>query len=136
MKLPSYRRIVKSDYSVEDQVLVDQLSVSINQGFDILYTAMNKRISLRDNVQTNIKDIQIKVDVKGTPTPAVKFTIDTTLNIEGLQVIKATNTKNPTVYPTGGIFISYAQVDDVIAINNITGLVAGEIYLIRIVVYS
>jgi len=43
----------------------------------------------------------------------------------GLSVLNAINTKNPTVLPTSGVFISYTQENKTIIVNNIKGLPAG-----------
>ena len=47
MKLPNFRRIIASDYDQKYKDLVETLAVSINQGMDSVYDALNKKITLK-----------------------------------------------------------------------------------------
>lgn len=137
MLLPSFRRLNKQDYQTEYQKLVDQLASSLNIAIDSLNGAVNKNISLTDNIAGTLKDINVTVDANGLPTSATQFSL-TVANqkIIGTQVIYAQNTANSAIYPTGGIFISFTQTTTGILINNITGLPSGQPFLIRVMAYA
>lgn len=136
MKLQSFRRLFKQDFEEQYQKLVDQLSGSLNYGIETLYEALNKNVSLKDNVRCTVKDISVKVDANGNPSESTTFTLDIQGQVIGTQVIYAINTTNSSIYPSGGIFVSYAQTTTGILINNITGLPANQTFTLRIVAYG
>lgn len=136
MILQGFRRLFKQDYPQESQKLVDQLSNSLNIGIETLYTCLNKNASLKDNIKCTVKDVPVIVNASGNPTTATSFSLDISGQIIGTQVIYAINTSNSAIYPTGGIFLSFAQNTNGILITNITGLPANQPFTIRIVAYG
>ena len=136
MKLPSFRRLIRTDFKQEFQALVDQLSVSINIGIENLYDALNRKLTLRDNIACTVKEIDVKVDASGTPTATTLFKMDISNRLEGITVLNALNIDDSTGYPTGGIFISWTQTQNGILINNITGLVANQTYRLKLVAFG
>jgi hypothetical protein len=135
MKLPSFIRLSYSDFPSQFQTLVDQLSYTINNGFDGLYQALSNGLTLRDNLAATIKDVTISVDATGKPQSTAAFTVANTTTIEGTQVIRAINGSNNNLYPTGGIFISYTQTGNKISIDNVAGLPASTSFTLRVVAY-
>jgi hypothetical protein len=115
---------------------VDQLAVSLNIGIESLYNALNKNVSLKDNMLCTVKDLTITVDATGKPTTSTQFALDISGQIIGTQVIYAINTTNSASYPTGGIFISFTQTTTGVLINNITGLPANQAFTVRVVAYG
>lgn len=134
-KLPSFKRIFYTDFPKDYQSLVEQLSYTINQGFDALFNALNNNLTLNDNLAVTVKDITVSVNATGTPTSSTGFTVSNSNTIAGVQVIKATNNTNPTIYPTSGVFITYTQSGNLITINNIAGLPANNQFTLRVVAY-
>jgi len=135
-KLSNYRRIVTNDYKDEDRDLVDRMALSINNGFDAVYFALNGRLSLKDNMLATVKDVEVIVDSTGNPTITTSFKLSTDYQVLGCQVILAQNLTNSSTYPTGQPFISFTQNGLNVFINNITNLQAGNRYLVRIVAYG
>ena len=133
MKLPSFRKIIEQDYPSEYQELVKQLAVSINHGIEVLYDLLNGKLSIKDNLATTIKEIDIEVDAKGKPKSTSIIKKSTSDRIEGLWVLNATNLTNSNVYPTGGVFVSYTETSESITINNVAGIPANNIFRIKIV---
>lgn len=115
---------------------MDQLAVSLNIGIESLYNALNKNLSIKDNIKCTVKDLTLTVDATGKPTSPTQFALDISGQIIGTQVIYAINTQNPAIYPTGGIFISFTQTSSGVLINNITGLPANQPFTIRVVAYG
>lgn len=136
MKLPLYRRIFKSDYSEDDQTLVEKMSVSINNGFDTLFELSNKKISLKDNVDCTVKTLTLAVDANGIPTTPTAFSLDTTSRIGGISVYRVDNLTNTQIYPTGAPFVSFSQTDRGVTINHITGLQPNYQWQISVVAYG
>jgi len=137
MRLPSFKRLVSTDFKKDFKDLIDQLALSLNNGIDLLYTALANNLTLRDNFKATIKDILVTVDSKGNPTSGASFKLTTnTAKVEGILVLSALNQVNSAVYPTSGVFISGGQSGNTFIINNITGLQAGESYSLRVVAFA
>lgn len=135
MKLPSFKRVFYTDYQKDFQQVIEQLSYTINQGFENLYNALNNNLTLADNLAVTVRDVTLTAGADGTPTSTASFTISNSNTISGLQVIRVTTSNGSTVYPTAGIFISYTQSANSITVNHITGLPAGTQFVVRVVAY-
>ena len=136
MKLKSYRRLNTQDYQDEDKKLVEQISSPINNAFNELYFTLNGRVSLRDNLFCTVKDVDITVDSNGTPRITTSFTLDKeSSQVIGVNVLAAFNQTNSAIYPTSAPWISWAQNGNSVIVNNITGLQAGQRYLVRVIAY-
>lgn len=136
MKLPSFKRLFTQDYPKENQKLIDTLSVSLNNGIEVLYNALNGEITLRDNIKGTVKDIVVVVNSSGTPLQTAAFTLNSTSKIDAVVVGIALNQTNTTVYPTSQPFISGSQAGTIFTINNISGLQPNQQYLLRVTVYQ
>lgn len=136
MKLPSFRRILKTDYAEEYRGLIETLSFSINNGIEVIYQAFNKAISLRENIACTVKDIDVIVDSTGAPKTKLTFSLDTSNRILGVIVLNALNTKTPTILPTSGVFVSFTQENRTIIVNSIKGLPADQPFTLTIVAFD
>lgn len=136
MKLQSFKKLVKTDYAEEFQAFVETLSGSINSGIENLYTALNKRLTLRDNLACTVKDIEVEVNSSGIPKQTLNITTDLDTRVEGIQVIYVLNKTSTTVYVTGTPFISYEITQTGIKVNHIAGLHANNKYLLRLVIWQ
>lgn len=136
--MPTFKRLTKQDYKESDRDLVDRLSVSLNIGIETLYQLANKRISLADNIQAVTKSFEIKVNAAGIPVSGVtNISVGTTLtSVVGVTVLRAQNSDNSTIYPTGSPFISFTQNGNSIDINHIAGLPANNTFLLTIVIWG
>ena len=135
-KLPGYRRIFTQDYDKQYQALIDKLSVSVNQGFDSLYQALNNGLTLEDNSTSTIVTISVTTDANGNVTSGAQFNLSSTTKIIGTQVISAINNTNSKVYVTSQPFITFTQNGGTVTINNITGLPAGNNFSLTIITYT
>jgi hypothetical protein len=138
MKLPSYRRIFKTDYSEDYQPLVEELAVSINYGFDTLYDALNKKLTFDENIQSTISEITVTVDNNGAPlkkNTQFKLT-ENQKAVQGLIVIDAYETKNTDNPPNSGVFVSFVKNENYILLKNIKGLTPGVSYTLKILAIS
>jgi len=137
MKLPNFKRIYKTDYPAEMQDNIERLAQSINDGFDKLYDAVNKKLSIRDNIQCTVKEVDLTVkDTSGNLLTPVSFTLETNGRAEGITVIKVDNLTNPAGYPDKGIFVSFSQTGSILTITNITGLLANNLYKVKMIIYG
>ena len=134
--LPTLRKLFKGDYKEEFQELIETMIPTVNNGVEVLYDALNGKISIRDNIQCVVKDINLSVNSSGIPVSLTTFTLNSIARIDGCEVIKVENLTNSSTYPTGAPFITYNQTDNRITINHITGLIAGNNYRIRVIAYG
>jgi hypothetical protein len=136
MKLPSFKRLNKSDYQEDFKNLVDTLGNSLNTGIDSLYQLANKNVSIVDNIACSVRDVVVTVNSSGVPISNTYIGLDNIKPVLGTQVIRATNQTSTTVYPTGAIFISFTQTNTGLLINHITGLPANNKFLLKIIAYN
>jgi len=135
MKLPSFKRLFSSDFPEEFKSLVEQFGSSLNYGIEVLYQALNKEITLRDNIKCTVRDITVTVNASGIPTTPISFKLDTMGKVEGVIVISAQNLVNSTTYPISGILITGQQVNSLFQVSHITGLQANQPYTLRAVAF-
>lgn len=135
MRLPNFKRLFTNDFEEQFKSLINQLSVSINIGFENLYQALNNNISLKDNVACTVKTLTVNLVSGGTPKTPTSFQLDKAGTVLGLTVLRAVNLTNSSVYPTSGVFISWTQTNNGVLINNITGLQTNQNYQLTIVAY-
>ena len=137
MKLPSYRRIFKTDYAEEYQALVDKLAVSVNYGFDTLYDALNQKLTFQDNFLSTIAEFNVAVDNKGKPTQVTQFKLTTSqTSIQGLLVLSCVGANNPNDLTISGVFVSFTKSENLVNINNIKGLIPGTLYTLKVLALS
>lgn len=119
---------VPEDQRETAKILLDIFNFHMEQVINV----MNGNIDY-DNMVDNILQIQVSVDSNGTPLSGSRFTaID---GIGGTNVIRAVNLTVPSGYPTTTPFISYERIGEgVYKINDITGLLPNNNYLLTIIV--
>ena len=140
MKLPSFRRIITTDYPQQFQSMIETLATFVNPNTENVYTALNNDLTFMDNFDATQKSITVTVDATGTPTSPAIIPLTVTNNnipkVTGTLVLRAQNQTNPTTYPTGGVFISFTQSGSTLTITNITGLPAGNAFLLNVVAFN
>lgn len=132
MKVDIIKTIDKKNYPEEYQELIDKLSAVLNNNFINISNAFNNNLTFKDNTRGDLKDIQLKIDAQGFPTTGNQFQIKPNLQISGMKVIRALCLDNMNVYPLGHPFISYSQNNNLVTINNVTGLQPNTLYELRI----
>lgn len=132
MKLPNFKRIIKSDYPKDYQDLVDRLAGSINIGFESLYDLANGKIG-PDNLAVVTRDVVLSVDASGVPINPTSVALNSTVRtVTGIRVILAQNQTNSNLYPISAPFISFFQNGTNVEIQHVSGLQPNNQYLLRI----
>lgn len=116
--------------------MVERLSYSINIFADNINAALNKNISLQDNIQCTVKSFNIEVDSVGKPKNPTAFTLTSTGKLTGITVLTAINQTNSNIYPTGTPFISYNLNNTIVSITNVAGLPANNVFTLTVVAYT
>lgn len=137
MKIPSQKKIVKSEFDEESQELVEQLGIIIDYNFERVFNALNKNLSLGDNLSSFVKDLDITVDSNGLPITPVKVKSDLIpARPAGTLILSARNLTNTTTYPSGAPFISFSEFNGLVSIEHVTGLQANNKYKLTVVFFA
>lgn len=137
MKLPNIKRIDKQNFPEQEPDFIDKLGFTLNNDMETLFNVLNRNASLKDNIFCTVKDVQVLADSDGIPQNTASFQLDNSnMRVLGCQVLKAQNVKNSAIYVTAAPFISFSQASNIISINHVTGLQAGQIYTLTIVAYG
>ncbi len=137
MKIPNFKRLTKSDYNKEDQEFIDKLGFIINNSFEVIYEALNRKVDLVNNIACTVRDVTLSVDSEGAPVATASFSLDNPQSkVIGCQVISCVNLDESNVFPTATPFITFTQTNTGILINNVAGLPAGTNFRLKIVAYT
>lgn len=128
-KVSTFKRLSKENFSEENRELIETLGFSINDFASEIINALNKNITIDDNLKMEYKDITVIVDGSGFPTKTTQYTIGLDSRIRGVLVVRAQNLDNIANFVNNAPFISYSQNNNnIITVNHITGLIANEEY--------
>lgn len=122
---PDIKRLVREDFSDENQMIIDKIAFSLNPFMEQVVSALTKNINI-DNLAQEIKTFNVTTNsTTGVPNQEISFTTSLTSSIQGIQCIRADNQTRPDVYVTTAPFVSFTTNGRQITINNITGLAAS-----------
>lgn len=100
-----------------------------------MYSALNNRITFRDNISATIAEFTVTVDASGTPRNNTSFKLlNNQTVVEGLIVVNVSGASDPTTLPTSGLAISYVRNESNINIQNIKGLQPDKSYRVKVIV--
>lgn len=136
-QLQSFKRIIIEDFEAEDRNLVNKLANSINGFADEVLSALNKNLTVGDNLNINYKSINIMVDSNGRPLTTTTFQTGVSGLSMGLTVIKVVNrTTGSTATPSGTPFITYSENNGIITVVNITHLPPNVLFSVQILILA
>lgn len=120
MKVGSYRRIYKADYSEENQKDIDTLSITINDSFETLYGALNNQLTFSENINCTISTFNVALNKNDAPIAPITIKLSAfQKNVIGIIPIAIT-ASNKTSLPNSGIFIDYTINNNTTSSSNIT----------------
>ncbi len=128
-KLPSFRRLNRNDFELQYQQLIDQLGTSINNGFDVVYGALNGSLSFTDNFNSTLTTISITVNDQGVPKTKAQFKLKDGQNtLRGLIILNVTGADL-----VGAPYLVFQKGDEnIITITKAFGLSSNKTYNITI----
>jgi hypothetical protein len=135
MKIQGFKRIIIEDFDEKDRGLVSKLAFAINVFAEDITAALNKNLTIEDNLNIIKKDITVTVNNQGVPITPVIISTGLRKACAGIQVIKAINQTSPTTYPTSCPFISFTDNGGLVTVSKITGLQADNKYSLRLILY-
>lgn len=129
MKLNAPRRLVLEDYPSKYRDLTEKLLGNLNDFMGEVYQGFNKRLNYNDNFEAFTTEVVVtagqETKVRNTLNASIKGA--TVLRVDPLTLANETLTTAP--------FVQFTNGQTQITINNITGLVQGRSYRLRIVFY-
>lgn len=131
-RIQGFKRIVTEDFSEKDRPIADKIGYSVNIFADDVSHALDKNLTIEDNLNMNKVDLLVLVDSAGKPTSSTQFKTQLNNACAGIQVIKAESVGRTTVYPTGTPFISFTEGNSIITVNNITNLPTGTQFKLKL----
>lgn len=134
MKLSSYRRLYDQDFDPQYKGLIEQMGIIVNTSFEEIYDALSNKLTVSENINATIMEFNVTVDSSGKPKNNTQFKLRSgQTTFEGIFVIGAKGSKDPSIIPSGGIFVSAVKNNNNIIIDNIKGLQADTPYSIKVV---
>lgn len=130
-KIQSFKRLIKEDVEEQYRPLIEKIGFSVNNFADEVVNTINGNLTT-DNLGEKIKDVVVTVNATGSPITATSFKTDLSGVVQGMWVVKAENVTNKATYPTSQPFITWSENNNVITVNNISGLQANNKYKLKV----
>jgi hypothetical protein len=135
MKINTFKRIIKEEFKEDQREMIDKIAYAVNPFAEEVIKALSNNLTVADNLAQKFRDVTVEVDATGAPKQPLLFKTNLTTNCQGIITMKATNLTNPTTYPTGYPFLSFTELNNILTINNITGLPANNKFTLRLLLY-
>jgi hypothetical protein len=133
MKLAGFLRLKKEDVDEQFRPLVDKIGFSINNFAEQVLNALNKKLTITDNLNQELKELTLTMGASGAPTESIQFKNELGINIKGMIVARVENVTNPSSYPATAPFVTWDETNFLVTVKNITGLTSGNKYKIRLI---
>jgi hypothetical protein len=134
VNLSFLKKLIKEDFASKDQDLISKVAAILNPAVDQIGTLMNHGLGISD-LKTQVKDLTLEVDGDGTPTTDISFQSTLTSKCSMMQIGRALNLTDSTIYPEAGFSISFTEKDGQIFIKNVRGLQDGYKWQVRVIAY-
>lgn len=133
MRLPVLKRVLREDLKQAAKEIGPLIDV-LNSFMETVYQAMNRNITLNENIYCRIKELSYK-----TPStyPAgvldVEFMSDLNTKATGVMLMQVYD-KALYLPPPGPVYVPWVENNGNIVVSTITGLEADKIYMVRLLV--
>jgi hypothetical protein len=135
LQIPALKKIIVEDFPKQYQDLISKLAYPFNNAIETIINTVNGELTF-DNFTWQYKSISFTVNADGSLPTSAAFTLSTTgqpLGINIIQVTNNTNTKPLTTAP----FATYSiGSNNLVTFSNITGLLPNTNYSINFIVFS
>jgi len=128
-KLPPIRRLRTDEFPSEYQDLTDKLVYGINQFFEPVYNALNKRLNFIDNFQA--LDVEVSFTAPISPNRTVSFKNDIGLPIRAVTIRRVDNNSNSDRLQAAP-FVEFENGDSQVILVSSVGFTDGITYTIRL----
>lgn len=133
MRLPTIKKILREDLK-DAPAWVQGIIDPFNSVAETLYQALNKNVTLGDNVACFIKEF-VYTTPSTYPSGVEEFRFSSTLKTKaaGVMLMQAVDRSNysPAIGP---VYVPWVEVNGMIVLSTIQGLSASKSYDIRLLV--
>lgn len=127
-KPPDLKRIAKEDFAPQYQDLIDKLAFPLNSFMEQTRNLFTKNLDF-DNLNRELITLRIQTDKDIKFLSSVSFKSTLKNKVRGINVISASVVANSnTSFVTQAPFISFSQNNNIVSIENVTGLAAETTY--------
>lgn len=133
MRPPNIKRLQKEDFKEDDRALIDKLAYPLNSFMEQTVAVLTKGVDFQ-NLNQQLVNLDVIVDAMGIPVGDARFKSGLKSNVAGVVCINLVNLTNPGSYPTGTPFLTSQQNGELITVQHITNLTAGNRYQLRLLV--
>jgi hypothetical protein len=135
-KLPAFKRIQREDFP-EAPKWVDRLIYPINQFFDSVYNALNKRLDFVDNLQGEFRTLSFTTTAAYNGTAAnfdsIEFVHSLKVKPRGLLLCQIQKDGLAEYSPIeGDVYLDWVEVNGLIEIGLVRGLAASTSYTMTV----
>ena len=120
-KAPDLKRIAKEDFESQYHSLIEKLAFPLNSHMEQVRNLFSKGIDF-DNLTRELITLKVQTDLESKPLTKLSFKSTLKNKVRGINVISANITSSNTSYVQQAPFISFSQNNNIISINNISGL--------------
>lgn len=132
MKLPTIKKILREDVKDAPSWIAGIID-PVNSFMENVYTALNKSITLTDNISSFIKEVSYTTPASYPSMANVSFLNTLRTRATGVIIMQAFETATYTPVSIGNL----AWIEDVngIVLYPISGLAASKTYTLRLVIF-
>lgn len=114
-KINQSKRLIKEDFESQYQNLIEKLGYALNPVIEQLVLSYSKNITFQENLNSEVKSVDIEVDGDGFPKVPVQFTSSLANKLQGIVVLRSfyLDNKADTIYTINSI----ADVSGVVTIT-------------------
>lgn len=135
MKLESFKTLKEEDVAEEYRPLIKTIGFSLNSFAQQVLNALNRNLTVDDNLDQETKTFNIEVRSTGIPKTTTNFGLSKLSRVlKGITVVKATNLTDSTTL-SGAPFLTVTQVGKLVEIKHVTGLVADKKYELTVLMF-
>lgn len=120
-KIQTPKKIRVEDFDAEQQELIRGIGFVINPFMDEVYLILTNNIDF-NNLNRELVEIDLNIDSSGNLINLPQIKNKVISKVRGINILKATNLVNPTIYPSSSPFLSWSVNGDILNILNVTGL--------------
>ncbi len=133
MRLPTQKKILREDLK-NAPAYVDGIIEPVNSFMESVYQALNKNITLTENISSFIKEL-IYTTPSTYPSGVENVRFQNTLRTRPTGILLMQIYDRATyVPPPGPVYIPWVDDNGTLVIYPITGLAASKTYFIRLVI--
>lgn len=134
MQLPTQKKILREDLK-DAPPYVNGIIDPVNTFMESVYQALNKNITLTENISSFIKELNY-ITPSTYPSGVANVAFQNTLRVRpmGVLLMQAYDKADYSA-PVGPVYVPWIETNGAITIYPITGLAASKTYLIRLAIF-